>query len=682
MLVIEYLKDQLRGCATYNKSVQVAPAAILWTDIDCQWQSAMPYIKEQLPELVELGDYKPEDRTGPAIWVKCAIAGKLEECPLPEGLTPIIYLPGVGRKDLRAIEQCPEFLKPLAELQYRGSWWAYNSAGRDWTVGSFLTNPKVKLALDLAKDKKTQEAILNVLPDLLETPVTKLQGKKLEADDFYSIVLDDPIRDILGWLNNPEEKAQQWQGSKWAIFAQSCVSRFAFSPDNTQVEVALAKLCEANKEWQSVWDRFEETAGNLPNLIEKLRDVYPSDMVFEAQHYLSENVRDEQTIEQALKDLVGQSRDVVKSKLHAIWAQQQERKSWLWTSQGLSPWLVILDDLISVLEHTEVRFNGPNVETMADFYKERFWQADAAVIRCMANTQDIHQQELIANILSVLYTPWLEEVTINFQRLVAQQGYPGRNVIEDQSASYDVGGEVTFFVDGLRFDTAKVLESKLASFGITVDLQSTWSASPSLTATAKAAVTPLTDLLTGLDENDDFKPAVASTQATFNSHYLQKLLSEKGWQYLEGLETGEPSGFAWVQTGDLDNLGHDQQQKMPYFIDKVLDDVVARIRGLLDSGWERIRVVTDHGWLWVPNNEGLPKTELNKALGKNRQRRCAILKDNVQGEGLVVPWHWNPNVSVAMAPGISAYVKGDNYNHGGVSLQECLTPVLHIKRID
>lgn len=108
-MIIDYLVRQLRDCANFNSAVQVAPAAILWTDIDKQWQSAMPFIKQQLPELIELGEYKPEDRIGPAIWIKCAIAGALEDCQLPEGKTPIIYLPGVGRKDLRAIEQCPDF---------------------------------------------------------------------------------------------------------------------------------------------------------------------------------------------------------------------------------------------------------------------------------------------------------------------------------------------------------------------------------------------------------------------------------------------------------------------------------------------------------------------------------------------------------------------------------------------
>ena len=91
MQLIDYLVEQLRNSANYNSAVQIAPAAILWTDIECQWQSAMPPIKQYLLELVELGEYNPEERKGPAIWIKCAIAGILEEFELPEGKTPIIY---------------------------------------------------------------------------------------------------------------------------------------------------------------------------------------------------------------------------------------------------------------------------------------------------------------------------------------------------------------------------------------------------------------------------------------------------------------------------------------------------------------------------------------------------------------------------------------------------------------
>ncbi|AGH81534.1 hypothetical protein PCNPT3_07980 [Psychromonas sp. CNPT3] len=678
MMLIEYLKDKLRGCAAYNKSNQVAPAAILWTDIDKQWHAAMPFIKKQIPELIELGDYQPDERIGPAIWVKCAIANKLEECVLPEGQTPIIYLPGVGRKDLRAIEQCPEFLKPLAELQYRGCWWAYNSAGRDWTVSSFLANPKVGIALDIAKDKKTLDALINVLPELLETPVASLKGKKLEAEDFYSIVLDDPAKDILGWLNSPAGKQKQWSESKWTIFTEYCLSQFGFIPDSLNILAPLTLLCDAQCEWQSVWTRFEDTANNLPLLVEQLKEIKPDVLaVINPENYLSGNVIDEQSIESAFKTIEGKSKVDLEAEFEAHWQTHSPRKEWLWSRLGLSPWLAILEEVIAVFKHTKIVFSGSSPEVMAEHYSQRFWQADAAVLASMAKTRDIHQQELVANVLAVIYSPWLSETTINFQRLVAQAGYPGKNRIEEPVASYSTGNQVVFFVDGLRFDTAKMLEQKLSKLSIDIDLQPRWSALPSLTATAKAAVTPVADMLTGLQDNDNFIPALADGHATFSSHYLKKLLKEKGWQYLDGLETGKPTGYAWVQTGDLDNMGHKQQRKLPLFIDQILDDVVARIQGLLDAGWSKIKIVTDHGWLWVP--DGLPKDDLNKSFGKNRQHRCAILKDNVQHDGLVVPWHWNENVSIAMAPGISAYVAGDYYNHGGLSLQECLTPELNIK---
>lgn len=682
MQLIDYLAAQLRSSAKYNSAAQIAPAAILWTDIECQWQSAMPYIKQHLPELVELGSYNPESRIGPAIWIKCAIAGVLEEIDLPKDKTPIIYLPGIGRKDLRAIEQCPDELRPLAELQYRGCWWAYNTAGRDWSVASFLTNPRVGLELDVAKDKKTQDAILNILPELLETPTASLQGKKLEAQDFISIVMEDPAKDILAWLNNPQAKLASWGGGKWPIFRQACTYNFDFDPDSADISIVLHKLCEAEGDWLSVWKRFVDTAHNLPLLVEKLELIQPDGLAFEASHFLSENIKDEKMLATSLKESANKDEVALRQGINILFEQHKERKNWLWFNLERSPWLTILEQLVLVVENTNIAFAGPNIEQMATTYKERFWQADAAAIKAMALAKDIHQEQTVADILAVIYTPWLEKVALNFQNLVRAEGYPGNpgktNEVNESTAAYSVGGQVVFFVDGLRFDTAKALQEKLDKLGLSTVLTTNWCALPSLTATAKAAVTPVGDLLDGAQENDNFTPRLKDSNSEFGSYQLKKALKSRNWQYLEGLETGEPNGNAWVQTGDLDNMGHKHQLKMPRNIDSVLDDVVARVEGLFDAGWKNIRVVTDHGWLWVPDK--LKDADISKNVVKKRLARCAILKDNVDTSELRVPWHWNENVSVAMAPGIAGYVSGDYYNHGGLSLQECLTPVININK--
>ena len=124
MKLLDRLSKAIREAGVYNPDIQVAPACILWPDRDHQWEAAIPILQAEMPELMVLGDCAPEKRTGPAIWLRYAISGFAEDIELPEGKTPILYLPGVSRQDLRAVESCPDELKPLAELQYQGVIWS------------------------------------------------------------------------------------------------------------------------------------------------------------------------------------------------------------------------------------------------------------------------------------------------------------------------------------------------------------------------------------------------------------------------------------------------------------------------------------------------------------------------------------------------------------------------------
>jgi hypothetical protein len=98
MTILDHLLKSIRGAAVYNKDIHVAPACILWPDRDRQWEAIIPTLQSALPELFVLGDYAPEARKGPAIWLRCVIAGKIAEVTLPAGVPPILYLPGVSRQ--------------------------------------------------------------------------------------------------------------------------------------------------------------------------------------------------------------------------------------------------------------------------------------------------------------------------------------------------------------------------------------------------------------------------------------------------------------------------------------------------------------------------------------------------------------------------------------------------------
>ncbi len=107
-----------------------------------------------------------------------------------------------------------------------------------------------------------------------------------------------------------------------------------------------------------------------------------------------------------------------------------------------------------------------------------------------------------------------------------------------------------------------------------------------------------------------------------------------------------------------------------------LAGLAERVEALLRHGWQLVVVVTDHGWLLLPG--GLPKADLPQHLTHKRKGRCAVLKEGAVTDQQTVPWHWDPNVRIAVASGIRCYEAGQEYEHGGLSPQECVTPLITV----
>ena len=182
--------------------------------------------------------------------------------------------------------------------------------------------------------------------------------------------------------------------------------------------------------------------------------------------------------------------------------------------------------------------------------------------------------------------------------------------------------------------------------------------------------------IAGTAVDTEFEPRVAADGKPLSGYNFRKLLTEHGVQPLDKHHTGDPQGQAWTEAGDLDHYGHEHGLRLARDLDTQLDQVVERVNELVEAGWKRIRVVTDHGWLLMPG--GLPKAELPKHQTETRWGRCAVLKGSAHGTPLTFGWDWCKDVQVAYAPGVSSFIAGAEYAHGGISLQECLVPVLQL----
>lgn len=677
--VIEALMGALQKSASYNKGVQVESAAILWTDGDGQWQPVIGQLRKLGLNILTLGAYSPEQMRGPAIWLKCAIAGVLPEIP-NSGLPPVVYLPGISRSDLRAIESCPRDLQPLAELQYRGVFWSQINA-KDWTINAFLTSKNGGLGLDVSQDRATQEALLRALGAgaLLERPLGELQGRQINAAWLDSLLAPNPIRDILFWMNDPNQAQYQWAGGRWDIFSSRCKKDFGLDPKTDGVLTAAERLAAHENAWEAVWELYRDSYTSFPavaDLLAKVQPPPPSGLFDDANRlagYPRANEESEASLRYLLNACGGLTPEQARTKALEAETDHAHRRSWLWARMGQAPLVHALEHLAELAKLSAQMSGGSTLKQMTEKYLDSGWKVDWAALQALAAVQTKADADAVGIALRALYAPWLEDTAQHFQQLVKAEGGLGMPPTKGTSPKV---GVCIMFVDGLRYDIAMSLKARLARLGKT-EISACWTSMPSVTASGKAWASPIAHAVSGKVTDEDFQPSIAETGKPLTTYNLRKLLDEHGYRVLEKHETGDAKGNAWVECGDLDHYGHEHGLRLARDMDAQLQQIEERLAELKDAGWTHFRIVTDHGWLLVPG--GLPKTELSKFEAQTRWGRCAVLKDSSHGTSLTFGWDWCKEVQIAYAPGIASFIAGSEYAHGGLTLQECLVPVLDLQ---
>ena len=672
---MERLKASLEAASAHNPNDAEKPVAVLWTDRDSQWRPILARLRALMPQLLTLGVYEPKGRTGPSIWLRCVIDRVLELPRLGSDTIPVIYLPDVSRQALGSAEACPSDLKPLVELQYRGTCWTQKN-GRDWTVEAFMVSNDGGIGLDVAQDAATRQSMLSALPELATTSIRLLQGRRLEANDFDALFSDDPVRDLLLWLSAPESALAGWEPGRRGAFASCCKSDFELDPDKDGALVAAERLGRREGSWGSVWSRFAESPALYPGLPELLHQAMPRDLFVEQpSSWPLNNEKGEAELRRALLALEGKAPSAAREEVIDLEKTHGPRREWVWAKLDLAPLASAVMHLAEVAERTSRELGGVSPAKMAAQYAAGAWMIDAAALSSFAAVSSSADTNAVSRALNAIYRPWLDAAARHLQALANQDPLPRHGEQDANDVRVD-SGAVIFFADGLRLDVSQRLVDHLKSKGRAVEMSTRWAAHPTVTATAKPAVSPVSEHFMGASLGAEFQLVTADVGRPLSTDRFRKLLDASGYQYLSADDTGNPSGRAWTESGNLDKLGHSLQAKLAARIDEQIVLLLERIESLLDAGWREIRVVTDHGWLWLPG--GLPKVDLPKYLTQSRWARCASIEGDSTVRVPTVPWYWNAAERVAVGPGIACFGAGNEYAHGGLSLQESLVPVLRV----
>ena len=648
---------------------EAPPAAILWTDPKRDWAPLLAMLRERLPELRVLGEYDPEARVGPAIWLRCEVDGA--PGPEPE-FPPILYLPGVSQEELRAGEDGPDSLKPLVELLHRGVSWRHPNA-RDWTAAGFLGSAKGKgVGLDLADDARTTESLRKALPEMARIPLARFEGRRLEAHDFDRLLVGDLSRDLLRWLGNPDATRADLAANAWDAFRSRCRDELGFDPAKTGADVeAGARLGSAKVPWNTVWDRFCEAPGAFPGIEDLLRRSHPggSRLMSNPARWPKENDRREEALRGDLAEAIRLDHRQACERVEGLERLNGERRRTVWARLGRAPLAGALEHLARLGEAAKSAIGGTSLNEIEAAYLERGWRADAAAWEAIAEVRDA-DRPLVASVVRHLLEPWLDASAHAFQDVLKREPRPGGGsapVVEVDAS------ECLFFVDGLRYDLGRRLAERLeAKQGFVVEVKTRWAALPTVTATAKPAVTPVARDIEGAVLGASFAPRFAGSGKPVEARSLRAAMEERGYQILN---VGEPEAPAsadrrgWLETGDIDKTGHHEQDDLPRRLPQELDRLEERIAALLALGWRAVRIVTDHGWLYLPG--GLPRMDLPKHLTETRWARCAVIAGASSADVPRFPWRWNDAEDFAAARGITCFNKSDAFAHGGLSIQEC-----------
>jgi len=673
----ETLVKALDTAGEYNAADQVAPAGILWTDKDRQWEKLIPLLAERLP-IFSLGIYNLEFRSGPAYWLRCVISGSFPEMFTPGEKIPILYLPGVSRQEIRAVEECPRPLQPLAELQYRGILWSQKN-GKDWTVAAFLQSREGGLGIDISADQATREAILRALPKLAFEPVERLrQSAPLKAAFFDALLNPDEARSLLIWLNNPASYKQGLNEQEWQAFCSICQQKYEFHPDKDGQLNAASLLGERNEAWATVWERYKEAPFAYTVIPQLLNQVQPpqSELLGRSETWPQENEAAEEELRDGLAGLSNTLEDEARKRIRELEKQHSGRRYWVWAFLGKSPLAMALEHLSNLASLTSKSLTGAKAEQIASAYLDWGWQVDLAAIRALATVTTAgnpENEKAVKVAIKALYKVWLEKAANGFQSSVGASGYPYQPLARTQS------GFCVLFSDALRMDLARLLADDLQQAGQIATVGYHLAALPPVTSTSKPALAARPDKITG-EGSLNLNPVLAERVTPLTADLYRKLLAEDGYQILAGDELGDPAGIAWTEIGEIDAYGHQHGTRVAVHAQDELKVIKNRILALLDHGWKQVTVVTDHGWLLLPG--GLPKAYLPEHLTQIRKGRCARLKPEASTDQQTLPWFWDDNVSVTFAPGIGCYEAAKEYEHGGLSPQECVTPVVAVRAGD
>ncbi|MDI3291595.1 PglZ domain-containing protein [Polyangium sp. 15x6] len=409
---------------------------------------------------------------------------------------------------------------------------------------------------------------------------------------------------------------------------------------------------------------------------------------------------------QSMSGRLGEARKALDLRKTSIWREVHERSQrWQLAHHALG----VLEEAAKMRAHA-IGAGRPVSEHVHHYVAEQdgLYRLDRAHRWMERAAGDCLERESVDKLLEHarrVYREVAEAAQVSFFEAVKRDGWPPEGPKQTQAFARHVapalkeGERVAYFlVDALRYEMGRDLSRTLERLG-TVRVEHAATVVPTTTPFGMAALMPGAEAGIACAIVDGALVPTVSGKCTATvddrRERLRELLGDRvvdvrlddllDWSDAQVRERIGRASLVVVRSDDIDRAGEGTSgPSARRFMSGILDDLGRVAQRLSRAGISRMVFAADHGHVLVSE---VPPGDVVKSPPGNwvlEKRRCRVGAAAGRSDGVwVAPAAhvglFGPVAEVALATGFRVFTGGSTYFHEGLSLQECVVPVLSLE---
>jgi hypothetical protein len=335
---------------------------------------------------------------------------------------------------------------------------------------------------------------------------------------------------------------------------------------------------------------------------------------------------------------------------------------------------------------------GIPVDEIVRRYVGDWWRMDDLHLRVRAVASQTGGLEAVRRLADLVYFTAVEALNLWLtQELEAVPAWPPAGLgavvsLREQLWSAPKGRRAVVVVDALRLDLAQALADALQA-----ELTAVASTLPSTTPFGMSALLPIDEVELAIQFDDSLRLNEMGGRNLVTRQGRKDFLSATlttpagksivGFADLDDLLRGDPvpdAKLVVVFDNTIDEQGHKGTEEFPAVSRQLVGKLRRVVELLHDADVTEVHVVTDHGFLLLPEDmvNGLGNPEVGAGQVYKKDLRWVALKPGAPVAGLLrLPLPLAPNAyELGFPHGTRTLMKSGDFVHGGISLQETVVP--------